>query len=87
MGDVARCAEVASKSRSDAHASESAQIARSALESYGLSVAADRAVAPRDLLVDLLADVLHLCDESGWSFRAVVEEAEFKHERDRPQRL
>lgn len=64
---------------SAAHVVESACLALETIRSYSAHVGAERRTPVRDLLVELVADLHHLCDQSGWSFEAVLGEAALLH--------
>lgn len=54
---------------------ESACLALQTISEYATLTGTARTAPVRDLVVDLVADLMHLCAQSGISFEAVVEEA------------
>lgn len=54
---------------------ESACLALKTVSEYASLTGVSRTAPVRELVVDLVADLMHLCAQSGISFDAVVEEA------------
>lgn len=59
----------------EAQTVEAACLALQTLSAYAALTGTSKTAAVRELVVDLVADLMHLCAQSGFSFAAVTEEA------------
>ena len=63
-------------------AEESVRFALAALAAHGQQVGVSRSVPVRELACDLVTDLMHLADRSGWVFAEVLDAAAAAHRCD-----